>query len=156
MSTNIHTINERDRVRGNGADRRDHWHEITGTMNEAKEEFKQFAETRFAMLQSEMKEKMDAVKASAPMIVIGAVLGLTAFFLITGAIVSLVMVAFKGSPYAPFLAFLIVGVVYGLIGGIAAFVGIGKIKENGLVPERTIKVLKADRAWLQNEARTQV
>jgi hypothetical protein len=54
------------------------------------------------------------------------------------------------------LACLIVGVLYAILGGTLLYVGYRGISEKGLMPERTIKVLKDDKVWLQNEARTQL
>jgi hypothetical protein len=71
MSTNIHYIDDRDR-NANGRT-------LGATINEAKEEFKQFAETRLAMLQAEMREKIQAIKGSAPMMVIGGLLSQFSF-----------------------------------------------------------------------------
>ncbi len=149
MSTsNIHYINEPPR-QTNGRS-------LGATVNEVKEEFKQFAETRIAMLQAEMKEKLDLIKASAPMLVIGAVMGAVAFLVLTGALICLIHMAFQGTPWGWFFAFLIVGVVYAVFGGMAGFMGYQNLTKHGLTPERTIKVLKDDKVWLQNEARTQL
>lgn len=146
MSGNIRYINEHDR-KVNG-------HTIAGTLNTAKEEFKQFAETRLAMLQSEMKEKMAALRASVPMLVAGGVLAITALLVLTAALIALIWTVFTPSIYAMFFACLIVGVAYTIIGFGALVLGYKKISEKGIVPERTIKVLKEDKVWLQNEART--
>lgn len=126
---------------------------LSATLNEAKSEFKQFAETRVAMLQAEMKEKMADVKASAPMLAVGALLALTSFLVLTGALICLLRFAFGGSPYGWFFSFLVVGIVYAILGIAAIALGYEKIK-GGVVPKRTLHVLKEDRIWLQNEART--
>lgn len=148
MSSNVHYISEPPRP-ANGRS-------LGATVNEVKEEFKQFAETRIAMLQSEMKEKVALIKASAPMLAIGAVLGGVAFLVLTGALICLIHMAFAQSAWGWFYAFLIVGVVYAVFGGIAGFMGYQNLTKHGLTPERTIKVLKDDKIWLQNEARTQL
>lgn len=153
MSSNVHYINDRERqAQESRANRRS----IADVVNEAKVEFKEFAETRIAMLQSEIREKVEQIKASAPLMVVGALLGLTAFLVLTAALICLVYVPFAGSRYAMFLACLIVGVVYAIFGGGLLAVGYRGISKKGLVPERTIKVLKDDKNWLQNEARTQL
>ena len=148
MSTNVHYINEHDRP-NNGRN-------LSATINEAKDEFKRFAETRIAMLQAEMKEKVAIIRASAPMMAIGALLGVTAFLVLTGALISLIWTAFAGNRFGPFLAFVIVGVIYAIVGGGVGMYGYKKLSAEGLTPDRTIKVLKDDKVWLQNEARTQL
>jgi uncharacterized membrane protein len=67
-----------------------------------------------------------------------------------------VAVAFWGSPYAWFLGFLIVGVVWALIGGIAAFIAVREFRSQGLAPKKTIEVLKEDKIWLQSEAESRI
>jgi len=144
MSSNVHYINEPPRNRS-----------ISATIAEAKDELKEFLETRMAMLQSEMKEKIATFKASAPMLVIGGLLAGTGFLVLTAALIALIWVIFAGSPYSVFLACLIVGVVYAVFGTVALLFGYQNISKHGLMPERTIKVLREDKIWLQNEARTQ-
>jgi hypothetical protein len=106
------------------------------------------------MLQAEMKEKMATLKASAPMLVVGALVAITAFWVLTAALIALLYVAFAGSAYATFWACLVVGVVFAVIGSGALWFGYQNIRREGLLPERTIKVLKEDKIWFQNEART--
>jgi hypothetical protein len=145
MSTNVRYIDEPPTTRP-----------ISATINEAKAEFKQFAETRLAMLQAEMKEKATTLKESVPMLALGALMGATAFLVLTGSLICLLRLAFADSPFGWFLSFVIVGVVYAVIGGGALLFGYQNIKKAGLVPERTVKVLREDRVWLQNEAREQL
>jgi uncharacterized membrane protein YqjE len=146
MSSNVRYINEPPRhpVRP-----------LSTTVNEAKEEFKQFAETRLSMLQSELREKLTILKSSAPMLAVGGLFAFTAFLALTGALIALVWAAFAGWRFGMFFAFLIVAVFYAIIGAGAFAFGFGRISQEGFLPNRTIKVLKEDRIWLQNEARAQ-
>ena len=145
MNADVHYINERQGHRS-----------LSETINETKIEFKQFAETRIAMLQAEMKEKMATLKASAPMLIVGALLAGTSLLVLTGALICVLRLAFGDSPWGWFFSFLIVGVFYAIVAGGALWYAYSKISDGGIVPERTIKVLKEDKAWLQNEARTQL
>jgi hypothetical protein len=148
MNSNVHYINERDRqVNGRG---------IADTIREATKELKQFAETRLAMLQAEVKEKTDAIKAAAPMIVIGGLIAATSFLVLTGALIALLWRIIGDTPWAPFLAFAIVGVFYAIVGFGVLLYGYRAITEKGLIPERTINVLKQDKIWLENEVRSQL
>lgn len=144
MSSNIHYINEPPRQRS-----------IGDAISETKEELKQFVQTRVAMFQSEMKDKVSTIKSATPMLLFGALVALTAFFVLTAALIALVYVAFAGSLYAVFLACLIVGVLFAIVGGGALLLGYKNIKAGGLMPERTIRLLKEDKIWFQNEARNQ-
>jgi len=145
MSSNVHYINEPPKN-----------HNLAATFHAVQDEFWQFLDTRVAMLQSEIKEKLAAWKASVPMLAAGALIVATAFLVLTGALICLLRTAFGDSPYAWFLSFLIVGVIYAVGGASALLLAVKKITTNGLVPECTIKVLKEDKAWLQNEMRTQL
>ena len=97
----------------------DNGRSLAGVVAELKDEFKDFVGTRVAMFRSEMADKINTIKMSAPMLVIGGLLLATSFLLITGCIVAAVYVAFEGSPWAAFWALAIVGVVYALFGGVA-------------------------------------
>jgi uncharacterized membrane protein YqjE len=121
---------------------------------ETKDEIKDFVQTRVQLLISELKEKANNSKKAAVMGGIAAVLGVTAFLLLTLAAVGLVAVAFWGSPYAFFFAFLIIGVFYAIIAGMLAIAAARQLE--GFAPNKTIEVLKEDKIWLQSEARSQV
>ena len=123
-------------------------------LNECKEELKEFASTRLEMLRGEMNEKLAKVKVALPALAVGAVLLLTAFFLFTWGLVSLIAMAMIGQPYAYTVAFFIVFVLYALSGGAAAAYGVRTLTSQGMKPERTLRVLKQDQIWLQTEART--
>jgi hypothetical protein len=129
---------------------------LAAVIAELKDEFKEFLNTRLAMLRSELKDKINAWKMALPAIVFGLVFLATCWLLLTGAIVAAVYVAFAGNPFAAAIALAIVGVAYAIIGGIAVVFGIRDIREHSLVPERTVRVLKDDQVWMSNEARVQL
>jgi uncharacterized membrane protein YqjE len=81
MTSNVRYIDESTRARP-----------ISATVNEAKTEFQRFAQTRIAMLQAELKEKKATLKASAPMLVVGGLLAITAFWVLTSALIALLYV----------------------------------------------------------------
>ncbi len=95
-------------------------------------------------------------KTALPGLVAGAVLLGTAWLLLTAALVAAIYVAFAGNPFAVALALLIVGGGYLLLGGAAMLFALRTMREQGLIPKRTIEVLKADQIWIQREAKTQV
>jgi hypothetical protein len=68
--------------------------------------------------------------------------------------VALVVSAFSGNPYAWFFGFVIVGVVWVIVGGITAFFAYNEFRSKARFPKRTVEVLKADKDWLGSEART--
>ncbi len=129
---------------------------VAEVLHEFKEELKEFATTRVQMLRSEMTQKMGGWKAGVPAVAIGAVLLVMTFVLFTGMLVALIAIPFNGAPWGYALSFAIVMVIYGAAGAALAMYGIRKIKDAGVMPERTIKVLKQDGVWIQSEARSQV
>jgi uncharacterized membrane protein YqjE len=129
---------------------------FAGAVNEVKDELKEFLLTRISMLKAELREKMRTFKAALPMLAAAIVFLATAFLLLTLCLVGLISVAFYGDPLRWFFSFLIVGVLYSIIGGMAAVFGLKELRAQGIMPKKTIKVLKEDQIWLQHEARTQV
>jgi protein-S-isoprenylcysteine O-methyltransferase Ste14 len=125
---------------------------IAAVLQDFKAEFSTFIATRIQMLQEEMKQKSTAFKAAIPSIVIGVVFLLTAWFALTGGIIAVVAIALAANPWAVPIAFGAVTVLYGLIGLILALMGKKALSKASLKPEKTIRVLQDDKAWLQTEA----
>ena len=143
MSSNVHYIAQPEEA----ANTRN----LADVFHEAKVELKEFLETRFAMFQSEMEEKRSAIKSAAPLIAVGALMGATAFLVLTGALITVLARAFAGTGWGLFLAFVVVGVVYGIFGFGMLFYGYRALAEKGFVPDRTLKVIKDDMVWLETE-----
>ncbi len=120
---------------------------------ELTDEVKDFVQTRVQMFVSEMRDKIRESKSASIYAAAGLILLGTAYLLLNLALVGLVAVAFWGSPYAWFLAFLIVGACWAILGGMIALMGFRKFQ--GLAPKKTIEVLREDKIWLQQEARNQ-
>ena len=127
---------------------------LNGALRELKQELFASLETRYQMLKAEVNQKLASIKTAAPMLMVAALFLLVAFFLFTLCLVGLVSVAFYDNPYKWFLSFVIVAVLWSLIGGLAALFGIRQLRAQALIPQRTLKVLKEDQIWLQNEVRT--
>ena len=134
----IHTLNGRS---------------VAEVLQDFKNEFATAFATRLAMLREEMKQKTTAIKASIPMIVAGLLFLVTAWFLLTGLIVSAIAQALAGNPWAYTIAFGAAMLLYAIVGGILAMLGINALKKHSLKPERTLQVLQDDKIWLQTEAR---
>jgi hypothetical protein len=129
---------------------------VAGVIAELKQEGKEFVETRIAMLRSEMRDMLSAWKVTLPMIAVGILLLLTAWILLTWAVVSIIAYAFGTGPVAWAISFAIVGAAYALGGAFCAAFAYSELKKKEIVPRRTLRVLKEDQIWLQSEARTQV
>jgi Putative Actinobacterial Holin-X, holin superfamily III len=130
--------------------------ELKLELNQLKEEVKEFVSTRVAMLRAEMGEKLQSVKAAAPMMVVGLLLLITAWLAFTGFLVCIIAQAFPIGQWAYVVSFIIVALIYGAAGGATALFAWKQIKQMGVKPKRTMQVLEQDRIWLQTEARTQL
>jgi uncharacterized membrane protein YqjE len=128
---------------------------LAQVLTEFKNELKEFAATRIEMLRAEMREKIASASAALPAIAVGAVVALFALVFLCVAVVALVAMALGGGAGAWAAAFAIVGGVFLLIGALAISYGVSKLKAHGLKPERTLRVLKQDQIWLQNETRNE-
>src|SRR5437868_15200023 len=98
---------------------------LAGVVAEIKDETKEFVQTRVQMFKTELREKVASWKSGALLAAVGVLFLGTACLLLTLALVGLVAVAFWGSPYAWFLAFLMVGVFWAIVGGVLAFLASG-------------------------------
>ena len=128
---------------------------VTEVVTELKEEFEGFARTRLEILRAEMTAKLQQLRMTTPLLVVGVTLLGTAWLAFTGLLVCIVAEAFWPSPWAFVIGFLAVTVGYAIVGGVAARIAVKRLKETSLKPEVTMRVLEQDRVWLQAEARTQ-
>lgn len=131
-----------------------HTRSLAAIIAEIREELKDFLSTRLQILKSELHETMSAARTAVPFLVVSLMLLGTAFLLLTAAVVTIVASAFAGNPYAWFFSFVIVGVLWIAMGGIAGFLAYNEFRAKGMFPKRTVEVLKADKVWLESEART--
>jgi hypothetical protein len=121
---------------------------------ETREELKQFVTTRVGILKAEIEEKVRSWKAVIPLLLGAVALLLAAWMTLTFAFIALLHGMFLPSPYAWLWAALIVTGVYLALGIALGWFAYSEISTTGIIPTRTIKVLKQDQVWIQNEART--
>ena len=125
-------------------------------IGDTREELKEFVDTRITLLKAEMSEKMKMLKMAAPLAAIGILFLLTAYLLLSVALVGLVVAFFQGNPYRWAIAFAAVGVLWAIVGGIAAYFAMREFEPKELMPKRTIGVLKQDKIWIQSEVKSQI
>lgn len=127
-----------------------------GVVNEVKDEVRDFLRTRWELLRTELKQKSAIYKASLPLIAIGALLLLVGFVFLNVAVCALIASAFHAGMIGWCYSAAILFGAYFLFGGALAWFGMAEIKKNSLIPTHTLKVLKQDQNWIQQEARTQL
>lgn len=129
---------------------------VAEILAEMKAEVLEFVQTRTAMLRTELREKWKTLRVAIPLAGVAAMLLSTAFLLLTGALVGLVAAAFPNSVYRWVFACLIVAVFWGILGAAAVYFAIREFQLRGIIPQRTWKVLKADKLWIETEVRNRV
>jgi uncharacterized membrane protein YqjE len=123
-------------------------------LHEIKDDLKEFLQTRYDLLRSELSEKLAVWKTSLPMIVGALMLAWSGFLALTFTFIALLRPLFA-SEYAWAIAAGIVAAVYFLVAGVIAWLAYRELTYTGVAPTRTMQVLKQDQVWLQNEARQQ-
>jgi len=121
---------------------------------ETRDELKEFVVTRVGILKAEIEEKIKTWKYVIPIMLIAAALLWAGFMTLTFALVALLHGVFMPSPFAWLWGALIVGGVYLVLAIAIGWFAYSEIVQAGITPTRTLKVLKQDQVWLQNEART--
>jgi uncharacterized membrane protein YqjE len=129
---------------------------VAEILTEMKAELVEFVQTRITMLRTELLEKWKILRVAIPLAGVAAMLLSTAFLLLTGALVGLVVAAFPNSIYRWFFACLIVGVFWGIAGSAAGYFAIREFQVRSMIPQRTLKVLKGDKLWIETEVRNRV
>ncbi|HTV66580.1 MAG TPA: phage holin family protein [Bryocella sp.] len=129
---------------------------VPEALADLREDLKEFVTTRAMMLRSELREKLRMIRMAAPAMLIGILILAMAGLLFTGFLVCIIAQVFMPSPWAYSLSFILVAVLYAIVGGAASYLGWQQLRATGIRPERTIHVLEQDRVWLQTEAKSQL
>ena len=96
------------------------------------------------LVRQEMKEKVSTLRGGIIIAATGSVIALVALLTLTAAAV-IGLANYVGAGRSA----LIIGGALAIIGGVTAFVGIGRIKQTSLKPKETIETLEEDREWLK-------
>lgn len=123
---------------------------------EMRAELIEFVQTRISMLRTELSEIWKAAKVAIPLVGLATLLLGTAFLLLTGALVGLVVAAFPQSIYRWFFACIIVAFFWGVLGAAAAYFAKREFEIKNMAPKRTLEVLKADKLWIEAEVRNRL
>lgn len=129
---------------------------VAQILADMKHEFAEFVQTRVTMFRTELAEKWKTLKIAVPLTGAAALFLFTAFLLLTGALVGLVLAAFPQNPYRWFFACLIIAALWGVIGSASAYFAYREFKFRSMVPRRTLEVLKGDKVWIETEVRSRV
>jgi len=101
-----------------------------------------------ALFKAEMQEKMSRAGVGAAALAAAALIAFSGWlFLLLAAVYALAIVV------PPWAAALIVGVLVLAIAGVLALIGKNRIQADSLTPERTLRSLREDRAWIKERFR---
>jgi len=115
----------------------------------------QLFDTKLSLLKVEIKEEVNAYVRGGVAIAMGGIVAAVGFALLNVAIAFAVSTLFSATnlsqsmKYA--LGFVITGVFYLLIGGIAIMATKSRLAKQDLIPNRTVQELRKDKQWLKNE-----
>jgi uncharacterized RDD family membrane protein YckC len=129
---------------------------IGQVVSELKNDARDFVSTRLQMLTQEMNDKVKVWKVAIPMLVVAGLLAGIALFVLTFAIVAFLAAVFQPNPYAWCYGAVIVTAFYIIAAFGLFYLGKRELTQTGIAPTRTMRVLKQDQIWIQNEARSKV
>jgi uncharacterized membrane protein YqjE len=121
---------------------------------EIKDELRDFAVTRLEMFKTELREKFARVKTAIPLMIGGAVFAIGAFFALTFGLIAAIAGAMPENQWRWAIGAGAIFLLYAIVGGILGWMGYREVTTEGLAPQRTLRVLKQDQIWIQNEARS--
>lgn len=121
---------------------------------ETREELKEFVITRVGILKAEIEEKIRTWKYVIPILLIALALLWAGFMVMTFALIALLHGLFMPSPFAWLWGALIIGGAYLVLAIAIGWFAYSEMLTAGIAPTRTLRVLKQDQVWIQNEART--
>lgn len=103
------------------------------------------------LLKAELSESAGKLAKDSAMLAVAGVLGLFAFMGITLGLIALVASFFSMNAFLSAAAGAgIVGVLYAIIAGVLASVGISHLKKRSLTPERSIQEAKRDKELVKD------
>ncbi len=103
-----------------------------------------------ALARAEMSQNISSATAAITAVAIGAVVALAGLFIILQAVVKGVEMLLPPS-VAPWLAPLLVGLVFALIGYLLLRGGTAKLKPDNLMPHRTMDSLRRDKGLVKEK-----
>ncbi len=129
---------------------------VAAIASDLKSELVEFVQTRFQMLKEETREKSARLKIAVPLLGLALVMIITAYLLITMALVAVVASLLEGNTFRWVFGFGSVAIVWAIVGVIAGYLAKRELELKTLIPKRTLDVLKADKDWFQREVKNEL
>jgi hypothetical protein len=138
-----------------GADSRSE--SIADLIKDLRDEALSLVRQEVALAKTEMSEKLVRTVRNTAYAIAGALVAFLGLVFILQAVTALTGIGLRAAGMSAeqclWVAPLIVGVVVAVIGATLVTKGIATLKNESLVPEKTIDSLKGDKAWIQSKAR---
>ena len=122
---------------------------------EIREELRDFLSTRVEIARAEIRDVLSSVKIGIPLAVVALAFIATALLLAAGAAVAIVASALAPGQYACILAFVIVAVLWAIIGAVVGLFAYNSFRSRSISMRHTVEVLKADKAAIETAVRGQ-
>jgi hypothetical protein len=120
---------------------------LTHTVKRIADDVRELFREEVALARAEIRQEMSSFAAAALKIGVGAIAGLMAVLFVLHA-VALGVAAVTG--WAPWIAYLAVGVLLGIVAAIAVAVGMQRLRLTPAVPRQTIDTLQENTEWLKH------
>ena len=127
---------------------------IAGLLKDLRDESVTLMRQELALARTEISEKASKAARNTAYTGVGAVLLYLGVFFVLAALAVGLALLLNGTdldPHGWWLGPLIVGAIVGGIGAVLTSKGIKTLKEQSLVPEKTVQTLREDKQWLQEK-----
>lgn len=115
----------------------------------------QLFDMKMSLLRVEVKEEVTAFLKAGIGIAVAAIVALLGFALVSVAAADGIATLLTNNGFsqtgASALGFVIVGLVYVIVGSIVGLIMKSRLSKQSLVPNRTVDEFRKDKAWLKNE-----
>jgi hypothetical protein len=128
---------------------------IIDVIKELREESSALLQQEVALAKTEMSEKASRVVRNVAYLLAGALVLLLGLIFVLRAVsegITLALIFAELERLAPWLGPLIVGLVTSMIGVVLVQKARSSLKEESLVPEKSVRSLKEDQQWLKHKA----
>jgi len=115
----------------------------------------QLFDTKMSLLKVEVQDELNAFLRAGSVIAMAAMVALIGFSLASVALALGISTQLANTPLTPAgragVGFVIVGLIYLIVGSIIAFVVKARLSKQSLLPNRTVDEFRKDKEWLKKE-----
>lgn len=128
---------------------------LVDLLKELRNETTELVREEVALAKTEVSEGVKVVGRNVGLLGVGAFVGLLSLVLLLEGLAKLIAVMLVAIDLSPalseFLGYLAVAMVAGIAAAVVISKALDRLKENPLIPEKTIETLKEDKQWIQEK-----